>query len=84
MSSTDSSSKTPRWRRRRLADMATEIPIEELRAIVKRTDALLRRALRDGPPSRELDDLRTLAAERRIRLRKREAAEALEALGAAG
>jgi len=60
--------------------MATEIPLAELRAIVKRTDALLRRALKDGPLTQELEDMRTDAAVQRIELRRREATEALRSL----
>lgn len=56
-----------------------EIPTADLRAAVQRGDAALRRALKiTAVPSRELEDLRTVCAQRRLVLRKREAAEAME------
>lgn len=56
--------------------MTDEIRLDQLRRRVKSIDAALLVALREGSPSLELDDLRTEAAELRIALRRREAADA--------
>lgn len=67
-----------------LADGGDDLPLDELRTLVRRVDPVLRKALRDlCPAPRQVEDLRTTAAERRIELRRREAEQALAGLGVA-